>query len=81
MIRLPYMFYINWIIPMIGWLASGNPDNYRLLGIYTSAFQNCNLTAASFAAAGPAVNRQSYFFGCATGISGLKPHPSADAKQ
>ncbi|MFM8475935.1 MAG: class I SAM-dependent methyltransferase [Planctomycetaceae bacterium] len=77
MLRLPYMFYINRIIPLIGWLAAGNPDNYRLLGIYTSAFQNCNVAAASFAAAGLAVNYQSYFFGCATGISGFKPGPEA----
>ena len=76
-LRLPYMFYVNWIIPVIGWLALGNPDSYRLLGIYTSAFQNCNTTAACFASAGLAVNNQSYFFGCATGISGFKPHPEA----
>jgi demethylmenaquinone methyltransferase/2-methoxy-6-polyprenyl-1,4-benzoquinol methylase len=76
-LRYPYMFYINWIIPLIGWLAAGNPDNYRLLGIYTSAFQNCNVAAASFAAAGLAVNYQSYFFGCATGIRGFKPGSEA----
>lgn len=73
-LRLPYMFYLNRLIPMIGRLALGNPDNYRLLGIYTAAFQNCDATAALFTSAGFTVKRHSYFFGCATGISGSKPH-------
>jgi demethylmenaquinone methyltransferase/2-methoxy-6-polyprenyl-1,4-benzoquinol methylase len=74
-VRLPYMFYLTWIIPLIGRLALGNPDNYRLLGIYTKAFGNCDTIAHSFTSAGLSLSRHSYFFGCATGVSGFKPHP------
>ncbi|MEP3481316.1 MAG: class I SAM-dependent methyltransferase [Fuerstiella sp.] len=74
-LRLPYMFYLNRIIPLIGRLALGNPDNYRLLGVYTSAFQNCTAAADCFTAAKLSVESQSYFFGCATGITGFKSNP------
>ena len=69
------MFYLNHVIPMIGRLALGNPDNYRILGVYTSAFEDCKATADCFTAAKLRVQYHSYFFGCATGITGLKPKP------
>lgn len=73
----PYMFYLNRLIPLIGRLAFGNPDNYRLLGVYTSAFKNCKSVADCFASAELSVDYRSYFFGCATGIAGSKPNPEA----
>ncbi|WP_420631513.1 class I SAM-dependent methyltransferase [Candidatus Leptofilum sp.] len=76
-LHLPYMFYLNHIVPMIGRLAMGNPDNYRLLGVYTSTFRNCKTAVDYFTAADLHVQYQSYFFGCATGITGLKPKSEA----
>ena len=73
LLRWPYLFYLNHVIPMIGRVALGNPDNYRYLGVYTVAFQDCNRAARCFADAGLLVQHHSYFFGCATGISGFKP--------
>lgn len=73
----PFMFYLNWLIPLIGRIALGNPDNYRLLGVYTSAFQNCETATDCFAAASLSVNYRSYFLGCATGFTGSKSYPEA----
>jgi demethylmenaquinone methyltransferase/2-methoxy-6-polyprenyl-1,4-benzoquinol methylase len=35
------MFYLKHIIPGIGRLLLGNPENYRMLGVYTEKFGNC----------------------------------------
>jgi demethylmenaquinone methyltransferase/2-methoxy-6-polyprenyl-1,4-benzoquinol methylase len=72
-LRWPYMFYINRLIPYIGLLFLGNPDNYRQLGVYTAAFQNCSEAARLFESAGLQTQLHSFFFGCATGITGRKP--------
>ncbi len=72
-LRLPYMFYLSRIVPVLGRLLLGNPDNYRLLGVYTSAFGNCETAAEIFTDCGLVVEFKSYFFGCATGIVGWKP--------
>ena len=73
LLQWPYMAYLHYIIPWIGKLAMGNRENYRLLGVYTDAFQNCRHAVDAFTAAGLHVQYQTYFFGCATGISGWRP--------
>ncbi len=72
-LRAPYMFYLRRIIPFLGWLFMGNPENYRLLGIYTTLFRNCDAACRAFQTAGLHAETQSYFFGCATGIVGHRP--------
>lgn len=71
-LRWPYMTYLNSLIPLIGQLALGNPDNYRMLGTYTTAFQNSRQASECFSSAGLEVQYHSYFFGCATGMTGKK---------
>jgi ubiquinone/menaquinone biosynthesis methyltransferase len=72
-LRIPYMFYLKQIIPLLGKLLMGNPDNYRMLGVYTTAFQNCRGFAEACKSAGFEIRYASYFFGCATGVVGKKP--------
>ncbi len=72
-LRGPYMFYLRRAIPVLGALFLGNPENYRLLGVYTEAFGDCSDAYRSFAEAGLVVEPVSYFFGCATGVIGRKP--------
>lgn len=72
-LRLPYMFYLNRVIPLVGKICLGNPDNYRMLGIYTTAFGNCRQFAKLLQDHGLNVTEVSYFFGCATGVRGSKP--------
>lgn len=73
LLRLLYMFYLKQIIPIIGKLLLGNPDNYRMLGIYTEQFQSCDRMQAALQAAGLQVSVKSFFFGCATAVYGDKP--------
>ena len=73
LVRWPYMIYLRYIIPLIGWLFLGNPENYRLLGLYTGAFNDCSEFARQCTDAGLRVRLQRFFFGCATGVIGEKP--------
>ncbi len=72
-LRMPYLFYLHRVIPWIGRLCLGNPDNYRMLGIYTENFRNCAEIAAVFREAGlENVREHALFFGCATAVSGAR---------
>ena len=73
LLRLPYVFYLKYVIPLIGKLLLGNPNNYRLLGVYTKRFGNCHTMAACLRAAGLHVEYKQFFFGCATALVGRKP--------
>jgi ubiquinone/menaquinone biosynthesis methyltransferase len=67
-----YMFYLKNIIPILGSIFLGNPETYKMLGIYTDRFQNSAKAASIFRKQGLEVNTTSYFYGCATGIKGRK---------
>ena len=73
LLRCLYMFYIRWLIPIIGRLLMGNPDNYRLLGVYTNRFKNCTEVIQIFEDVGFELEPKSFFFGCASGFRGRKP--------
>lgn len=68
-----YMFYLKRVIPVIGRLMLGNPENYRMLGVYTENFGDCRALRDMLAAVGLEARFESYFFGCATGVSGRRP--------
>ena len=74
-LRTPYQFYLNRVIPVVGRLFMGNPENYRMLGVYTMAFKNCGVAETIFRNAGLGVEQRSLFFGCATGLVGRKVGP------
>lgn len=67
-----YMSYLKIGIPILGRLFLGNPDNYRMLGVYTERFGSCKAAVETFREAGLDAQFHEYFFGCATGISGTK---------
>lgn len=73
LLRAPYLFYLKRVIPILGRLFLGNPDNYRMLGQYTEAFGNCRTAATLFEAAGLDVTFRPLFFGCATALFGSRP--------
>ncbi len=72
-LRAVYMFYLKWLIPLIGRALLGNPDCYRMLGAYTQAFENVTPFVGFLREAGLDAEPVSYFFGCATGVRGIKP--------
>jgi demethylmenaquinone methyltransferase/2-methoxy-6-polyprenyl-1,4-benzoquinol methylase len=67
-----YMFYLKRIIPTLGRLFLGNPDNYRMLGIYTEKFENCSKMADFLRERKLDVEYKTFFFGCASGLVGRK---------
>ena len=72
-LRFFYMSYLKYIVPLFGQLLLGNPENYRLLGIYTERFGNCLGFEEDCLKAGLNVSSRSFFFGCATAVVGEKP--------
>ena len=70
LLRAAYLFYLTRVIPLLGRLLLGNPDNYRMLGWYTERFGDARAVQPVFEAAGLDATVVSYFFGCATGLVG-----------
>lgn len=70
-----YMFYLRIVIPFIGFVFLGNPHDYKMLGEYCTRFGDCKELAASLESKGLKVEYKKYFFGCATGVTGIKTRP------
>lgn len=68
-----YKFYLSKVILILGTLFLGNPEDYRMLWIYTEKFKNASDIRDFFKEAGLQVTYDRYFYGCASGISGTKP--------
>ena len=65
-----YSFYLGKIIPILGKLFLGNPDDYKMLWRYTENFEDCYLTKRIFEKHNLKVEYHNFFWGCATGITG-----------
>ena len=72
LLKISYMFYLKKIIPKLGKLFLGNPETYKMLGIYTGKFKNSKVVMRIFKEQGFDVQYVKYFFGCARGIKGIK---------
>lgn len=71
-LRFFYMFYLKHIIPILGWSFLGNPETYRMLGVFTERFKNAKEVSRIFETVGLEVEYVEYFFGCASGVRGRK---------
>lgn len=71
-LRFIYMRYVKYVIPIFGLIFLGNPETYKMLGIYTSKFQNFKRAQEIFELQGFDVKYKSHFFGCASSIYGFK---------
>jgi demethylmenaquinone methyltransferase/2-methoxy-6-polyprenyl-1,4-benzoquinol methylase len=72
-LRLAYLFYLKRVIPILGRILLGNPENYRMLGVYTERFGDCRHLVPLVQAAGLEARFVESFFGCATGVVGIRP--------
>lgn len=72
-LRPLFMWYLKSVVPVLGRLLLGNPETYRMLGIYTERFRGCEPIVEAFGRAGFEAEKVSYFYGCATGIVARKP--------
>lgn len=73
LLHAAYLFYLKEIIPVLGRLLLGNPENYRMLGRYTERFGDATPLVDVCRGIGLEAAYLSLFFGCATGIVGSKP--------
>lgn len=67
-----YQFYLSKIIPILGRLFLGNPNDYKMLWTYTMHFNNSKKVNVIFKKHQLQVQYKRYFFGCASGITGQK---------
>ena len=72
-LRPVFMWYLKSVVPILGRLLLGNPENYRMLGVYTERFQGCEPVVEAMRNAGFDADLASYFHGCATGVVARKP--------
>ncbi|HMV42134.1 MAG TPA: class I SAM-dependent methyltransferase [Leptospiraceae bacterium] len=72
-LSLLYSIHLGFVVPVIGFLFLGGPEEYKMLWRYTSAFGSSKEAFSSFQNQGFILEYKSYFFGCATGFTGKKP--------
>lgn len=71
-LKLFYLFYLKFIIPILGKLFLGNIATYKMLGKYTTKFRNARNVEQIFKNQNFEVEYVEYFYGCASGIKGTK---------
>ncbi len=71
-LRIFYTFYLKYVIPILGKLFLGNVETYKMLGIYTSEFNNSRNVERIFKKHNFEIEYVEYFYGCASGIKGVK---------
>lgn len=71
-LKVFYGFYLGQVIPVLGRLLLGNPEEYKMLWKYTDKFKNAKQATEIFSKAGLKTEFISYFCGCATGFYGTK---------
>jgi ubiquinone/menaquinone biosynthesis C-methylase UbiE len=72
LLKIPFMFYLKYLIPIIGKLFMGHSEDYKMLGVYCQNFKDCSIFKAFLEKEGLEVRQKSYFFGCASGVIGRK---------
>lgn len=72
LLKTPLLFYLRYIIPLLGRMFLGNPENYRMLSVYTEKFENAEFFLSCLKNEGLETRYVSRFFGCATGVVGRK---------
>ena len=80
-LRLFYLSYVRYLIPVFGLFLLGNPSNYSQLGVYMRKFRDCSHVREVFENVGLQASDYSLFFGCATGIAGEKPKHGSTPKR
>lgn len=73
LVRVPYLAYLRYAIPVLGWLLLGDPRPYRMLAEYTTRFGDMRPMGRSLREAGLEVMSMRVAMGCATGIRGRRP--------
>lgn len=80
-LRLLFTFYLKYIVPLLGALFLGNPDNYKMLYRYTKTHRDSRVFFKALTDCGLAPKYDDLFFGCASLVSGRKQKSSIKATE
>ena len=70
--RFVYLAYLKHLVPMAGRLLLGNPECYRMLHRYTTAFNNASSMVIALETAGIPIEERRLFGGGATLLVGVR---------
>lgn len=70
--RIPFMFYLKYVVPVIGRVFMNDDVSYRMLGVYTEKHGDASGFTDALREQGLQVQHQRLFFGCADLVSGRK---------
>lgn len=71
-LRPLYRFYLDRLLPLVERHFLRGAHDFSMIGVYTRTFGDCTFMAQCLRQEGLDVAMTSYFFGCATGLSGRK---------
>lgn len=72
LLQYVYRIYLGIIIPVLGKIFFGNPEDYKMLWVYIQEFGTAEKVQQIFQKHNLNVQLDRYFGGCAKGISGTK---------
>ena len=68
-----YRFYLKKILPLVEKVLLRGAQDFAMIGTYTTIFGDASQFADMLRANGLNVEFKTYFFGCASGVHGIKP--------
>jgi len=72
-LRPLYLFHLKIVLPWVERLWLRGAQDFAMIGTYSTNFGNAASFAEMLRREGLEVRYTRYFFGCATGASGIKP--------
>lgn len=72
-LRPLYRLYLSAVLPLIERLFLRGAQDFAMIGQYTARFGDASAFAAMLAEEGLVVDYRKFFFGCATGVCGVRP--------
>lgn len=77
-LRPLYRIYMDRCLPLVERIVLRGAQDFSMIGTCTKKFKNCDKFAEALLSEGLEVKRYSHFFGCATGVYGMKPKISRE---
>jgi demethylmenaquinone methyltransferase/2-methoxy-6-polyprenyl-1,4-benzoquinol methylase len=74
MLRPLYRLHLRGVLPLIERTLLRGAQDFSMIGEYTNAFGDASQFGRLLEAEGLEVRLRRYFFGCATGVAGIKPN-------
>ncbi|CAM5766269.1 ubiquinone/menaquinone biosynthesis C-methyltransferase UbiE [Labrys miyagiensis] len=72
-LRPLYLFHLRVVLPLVERLLLKGAQDFSMIGTYSTNFGNASAFAQMLREEGLQVDYRRFFFGCATGVCGIKP--------